>query len=66
MPIVWDCIAAILNKNAVSANIIIVDTSIKHPISGQSNTNYYGKRLYVQMFDMVDTAFSYGRALIVC
>ena len=36
-----------------------VDVSIKHQISGQ-------KRLYVHMLNVVDTAFSYGIALIVC
>ena len=42
----------------------IVDTSIKRQISVQSTTVV--KRLYVHMFDVVDTAFSYGRVLIVC
>ena len=28
--------------------------------------NHNGKRLYVQLFNMADTAFSYGRALIIC
>ncbi len=44
----------------------IVDTSIKHQISGQSTTVVKGC-MYI-MFDMVDTVFRYGRAraLIVC
>ena len=33
----------------------IVDASIKHQISDQ----YCSKKLYVHMFDMVDTAYSY-------
>ncbi len=36
----------------------------KHQTSGQSITVVKGC-MYL-MFDMVDTAFSYGRALIVC
>ncbi len=42
----------------------IADTSIKHLISCQSTTMVNGF-MYI-MVDMVDTAFSYGRALIVC
>ncbi len=42
----------------------MVDTSIKHQISGQSTTVVKGC-MYI-MFAMVDTPFSYGRALIVC
>ncbi len=34
------------------------DTSIKHPLSAQSTTVVKGC-MYI-MFDMVDTAFSYG------
>ena len=37
------------------------ETSIKRQNSAQSTTVYKGC-----MFDMVDTAFSYGRGLIVC
>ncbi len=56
--------AAVPSKNAVSANI-------KHKryflfTSSVWSIHYCGKRLYVHMFDMVDTAFRYGRALIVC
>ncbi len=39
----------------------IAETSIKHQISGWSTNVVTGC-----MFDMVDTAFSYGRALIIC
>ncbi len=52
------------SKNAVYANINIVDTSIKRQISDQSTTVVKGC-MYI-MFDMADTAFSYFRALIVC
>ncbi len=38
----------------------IVDTSIKHPISGQSTTMVIGC-MYIK-FDMVDTAFSHGKS----
>ncbi len=56
-----DGITAVPSKNTVSA---IVRTSIKRQIFWWIYS--YGKRLYVHVFDMVDTAFSYGRALIVC
>ncbi len=57
--------SALQSKNAVCANIThSIDTSIKHQISGQSTSMLKGY-MYI-MFDMVDTAFSYGRALIVC
>ncbi len=50
--------SALPSKNAVSAKIKhIVDTSIKHAISGQSTTVVKGC-MYI-MFDMVDTVFSY-------
>ena len=53
------------SKNAVSANI---KDSVRHfhkcQISGQSTTVVKGC-IYI-MFDMVYTAFSYRRALIVC
>ncbi len=58
-------IPAVQSKNAVSANIkhgrYFHQTSIFWAI-------YYlwYKKLYVHMVDMVDTVFSYGRALIVC
>ncbi len=57
-------ISAILSKNEVSANNIIVDTSIKRQTPGQSTTVVKGC-MYI-MFDMVDTVFPYGRALIIC
>ena len=41
-----------------------VDTSIEHSNSGQSTTAVKGC-MYV-VFDMEDTAFSYGRVSIVC
>ncbi len=43
-------------ENTVSANINIVDTSIKHPISDQSTTVV--KCCMYIMFNVVDTAFS--------
>ena len=46
---------AIPSKNAVSTNIKMMDTSIKHAISGQSTP-----MVKVCMdIDVVDTAFSY-------
>ncbi len=42
----------------------IVDTSIKHQISGRSTSML--KMLYVRMFDNGYTPFSYGRELIIC
>ena len=41
-----------------------IDTSIKHAISGQSTPKVKG--CMDIMFDMVDTAISYWRALMVC
>ena len=58
---------AVPSKNAVhvSTNInYIADTSIKSKISGQSTT-VVKSAMYV-IFDMVDTAFRYGRGLVVC
>ncbi len=47
-------------KNAVSA-------SIKHSRYFHFwSIRYCSKRLYIHMFDMLDTAFSYGKTLIVC
>ncbi len=42
----------------------IVDTSIKRQISSQSTNGVKGC-MYI-MFNVVDTAFSYGREVIVC
>ena len=50
------------SKNAVCANK--VDTSIKRQISSQSAFMIKGCMYY--MFHVVDTAFSYQRALIFC
>ena len=52
------------SKNAVSANIKHIGP-IEHAISGQS-TPMVKCCMNILMFDVVDTAFSYGRALIVC
>ncbi len=41
----------------------IIDIFIKHPISDKSTLRVKG---CIHMFGMVDTAFSYWRALIVC
>ena len=43
----------------------ITDTSIKHTISDKSTPMVKGC-MYIIMFDMVETAFSYGRLLVVC
>ncbi len=53
--------SAVPSKSAASANINVVDTSIKHPVSGQSTTMV--KDCMYIMF-IADTAFSYGRASI--
>ena len=55
---------AVQSKNAVRANI-------KHNRYFHLTPNFrpihcHGKRLYGHMFDMVDSIFSYWRALIVC
>ena len=42
----------------------IVDTSIKHLISGLSTIGVQG--CMYNMFVIADTVFSYGRALIIC
>ena len=42
-------------------NIVLVDPSIKHPISVESITVVKGC-MYI-LIDLVDTVFSYGRAL---
>ena len=42
----------------------MIHTSIKHPVSGQSTSMV--KECMNIMFDRVDTAFSYWRAVIVC
>ncbi len=31
-----------------------------------SSIHFHTKKMYVPMFDIVDTPFSYGRGLIVC
>ena len=61
--------SAVPSKNAVSVGLSIkhigqVDTSIKHPISGQFTAVVKGC-IYICL-NMVDTAFRNGRALIVC
>ncbi len=53
------------SKNAVCANLKhIVETSIKHQISGQSILMVKG--CWYIMSGIVDTPFIYGRALITC
>ena len=55
-------ISALPSKNTVSTNI-------KHsiyPFNVKFLVNPLPKRLYVHMFAIVDTAFSYERGLIVC
>ncbi len=54
----------VLSKNAVSANIKYSLLPLKRQISGQSTAVV--KRMYRDMYDnMVDVAFTYGRALVV-
>ena len=52
------------SKNAVCANI--KHGRYFHLTSNFWSINFHAKKLYVQMFDTVDTLFSYGRGLIVC
>ncbi len=47
-----------MQKSVLAVNLI------KHPISGQS-TNVVKGFMFIK-FDIVDTAFSIGRALTVC
>ncbi len=37
-----------------------------HYMSNLWSIHYCSKRLYVHIFSVVDTALSYGRALIIC
>ncbi len=62
--IVHNPYAAVLCKNAVSANT--KHGRYFHQTSHFRSIHNCSKRLYVHMFDVVDTAFSYGRALIIC
>ncbi len=55
---------AVLSKNAVSANIN--NSRYFCYASHFWWIHYCGKRLYVHMFHIVDTAFSYWREFIVC
>ena len=52
------------SKNAVSRNI--KQSRYIHLMSNFSSISFHIERLYVHMFDIVDTPFSYGRGLIVC
>ncbi len=52
------------SKNAVSTNLRY--SRYIHLMSNFSSIHFHTKRLYEHMFDIVDTAFSYGRELIVC
>ena len=52
------------SKNAVST--IYKQSRYIHLMSNLSSIHFHTKRLYVHMFDIVDTSFSYGRGLIVC
>ncbi len=61
----YELTTAVPSKNAVSANIKhSIDTPSTRQISGQSTTVVKGC-MHI-MFDIVDTAFSFGRALIIC
>ncbi len=52
------------SKNAVSTNIRY--SRYIHLMSNFSSIHFHTKRLYVHMFDTLDTPFSYGIGLIVC
>ena len=56
--------SAVTSKNAVSANI--KHNGYFHLTSNFRSIHSHGKRLYVHMFNVADTAFSYGTTLIVC
>ncbi len=56
--------SATQSKNAVSINIKL--SRYIHLMSNFSSIHFHTKRLYVHMFDIVDTPFSYRRQLIVC
>ncbi len=58
------CISAPQSKNAVSTNI--KQSRYIHLMLNFSSNHFYTKRLYVNMFHIVDTPFSYGKGLIVC
>ena len=51
-------------KNAVSTNI--KHSRYIHLMSNFLSIRFHTKRLYVHMFDIVDTPFRYGRGLIIC
>ena len=61
---VIDTISAPQSKNAVSTNI--KHSRYIHFMSNFLSILFHTKKLYVPMFDMVDTPFRYGRGLIVC
>ncbi len=52
------------SKNAVSTNI--KHSRYIHLMQHFWSYDFHGKRLYVQMFAIVDTPFIYGRGLIIC
>ncbi len=54
------------SKNAVSTNIKHTCSRYIHLISNFSSIHFHTKRLYVHMFGIIDTSFSYVRGLIVC
>ncbi len=57
------CMSASQSKNAVSTNL--KHSRYIHLMSNFLSIHSHTKRLYVHMFDIVDTAFNYCRALIV-
>ena len=57
-------VSAPLSKNAVCTSI--KPSSYIHLMSNFLSIYFYTKKLYVHMFDIVDTPFSYGRESIVC
>ncbi len=52
------------SKNAVSTNI--KHSRYIHLMSNCSSIHFHTKKLYLHMFDAVDTPFSYGKGFIVC
>ena len=52
------------SKNAVSTKI--KQSRYIHFMSKFTSINFHTESVYVHMFDVVDTAFSYGTGLIVC
>ena len=47
-------------------HVVISEVPSKNAVSVKLSTTVVESCMYMTVFDMVDTAFSYGRVLIVC